>query len=69
MLEDSSQIFPNWLDLITSRKVMGKRTHDARIVAVMLTCEVTHILTLNPNDFTISSNITIVRPQDINTGS
>lgn len=69
MLSDSSQIFTNWLDLVTSRKVMGKRTHDARIVAVMLTNGVTHILTLNPTDFALSSNITIVRPQDINTGS
>jgi predicted nucleic acid-binding protein len=67
ILEDSSQIFTNWLDLVTSRKVMGKRTHDARIVAAMLTHEVTHILTLNPSDFAISSNITIVRPQDLNT--
>lgn len=69
MLFDSSVIFTNWLDLVTSRKVMGKRTHDARIVAVMLTYGVTHILTLNPSDFALSSNITIVRPQDINTGS
>lgn len=69
MLSDSSQIFTSWLDLVTSRKVMGKRTHDARIVAVMLTYGVTHILTLNPTDFALSSNITVVRPQDINTGS
>jgi len=43
LLEESSQIFPNWLDLVTTRKVKGKRTHDARIVAVMLTHEITHL--------------------------
>jgi predicted nucleic acid-binding protein len=69
LLGDSSQIFTNWLELVTSSKVMGKRTHDARIVATMLTYGVTHILTLNPNDFAISSNITVVRPQDLNLGS
>ena len=69
MLEDSLQIFTNWLDLVTSRKVMGKRTHDARIIATMLAYGITHILTLNPSDFALSSSITVVRPQDLITGS
>ncbi|MBR8836780.1 MAG: type II toxin-antitoxin system VapC family toxin [Stigonema ocellatum SAG 48.90 = DSM 106950] len=64
-LEESSQIFPNWLDLVTTSKVMGKRTHDARIVAVMLTHEITHLLTFNPSDFAVTSSITIVRPQEL----
>lgn len=65
MLEESSQIFPYWLDLVTTSKVMGKRTHDARIVAVMLTHGITHFLTFNPRDFAITSSITIVRPQEL----
>jgi predicted nucleic acid-binding protein len=69
MLEDTSQIFTNWLDLVTNRKVKGKRAHDARIIAAMLAHGITHILTLNPSDFAISSSITIVRPQDLITGS
>jgi predicted nucleic acid-binding protein len=65
LLEESSQIFPNWLELVTLNRVMGKRTHDVRIVAVMLVQGVTHLLTFNSSDFIASSGITIVRPQDL----
>ncbi|MBV6622722.1 MAG: type II toxin-antitoxin system VapC family toxin [Rivularia sp. (in: Bacteria)] len=65
LIKESSDIFSNWLDLVTSNKVMGKRTHDARIVAAMLAHEITHILTLNPKDFTFTSSITIVHPQEL----
>ena len=65
LLEETSQIFPTWLNLVTSSKVMGKRTHDARIVAAMLTHGISHLLTFNPSDFTITSSITIVRPQEL----
>lgn len=65
LLEDSSPIFPLWLDLVTTKKVMGKRTHDARIVAVMLANSVTHILTFNPKDFTGIADITITHPQQL----
>lgn len=44
---------------------MGKRTHDARIVAVMLANGITHLLTFNPSDFVGISSITITRPQDL----
>jgi predicted nucleic acid-binding protein len=65
LLEESSQIFPNWLDLVTVNRVMGKRTHDTRIVAVMLTHGITHLLTFNPSDFVLTSGITVVRPHDL----
>jgi predicted nucleic acid-binding protein len=65
LLEESPQIFPNWLELVTVNGVMGKRTHDARIVATMLAHEITHLLTFNPSDFAVTSSITIVRPQDL----
>jgi hypothetical protein len=44
---------------------MGKRTHDVRIVAVMLAYQVTHILTFNPSDFVLTTSIVIVRPQEL----
>lgn len=65
LLEESPQIFPNWLNLVTNSKVMGKRTHDARIIASMLANGITNILTFNPSDFTGISNITITHPQDL----
>jgi predicted nucleic acid-binding protein len=65
LLEDSSQIFPNWLQLVTVNRITGKRTHDVRIVAVMLAHGVTHLLTFNPSDFIGSVGITIVPPQEL----
>lgn len=35
-LEESPQIFPNWLNLVTTNRVTGKRTHNVRIIAAML---------------------------------
>jgi len=64
-LEESPQIFPNWLNLVTTNKVMGKRTHDARIIAAMIANGITHLLTFNPSDFAGISSITIVHPQDL----
>ncbi|MFM7409056.1 MAG: PIN domain nuclease, partial [Cuspidothrix sp.] len=64
-LKDSEDIFPNWLNLVTINKVMGKRTHDVRIVAVMLAYQVTHILTFNPSDFLLTTSIVVVRPQEL----
>jgi len=64
-LEESPQIFQNWLNLVTTNRVMGKRTHDARIIAVMLANGVTHLLTFNPSDFTGVSGIIVTHPQDL----
>lgn len=65
LLEETSQIFPNWLNLVANSKVMGKRTHDARIIAAMLVHGVTHLLTFNPTDFAITSSIIITHPQEL----
>ncbi|MCU0535471.1 MAG: PIN domain-containing protein [Hydrococcus sp. Prado102] len=67
LLEESPQIFPHWLNLVTNKKVRGKRTHDARIIAIMLANGMTHILTFNPSDFAGISNITIIHPQELMT--
>lgn len=64
-VDETSQIFPNWLTLVAENQIKGKRTHDARIVAVMLASGISHILTLNPNDFSSIPGIAIVHPQAI----
>lgn len=64
VLAESRQIFTNWLNLVTTNRVMGKRTHDVRLVAAMLANEITHLLTFNPSDFAGISTIT--HPQDLN---
>jgi predicted nucleic acid-binding protein len=63
--EEVFEIFPAWLNLVTENQIKGKRTHDARIVAVMLASGISYVLTLNPNDFSGIPGITIVHPQEI----
>jgi predicted nucleic acid-binding protein len=64
-LEEVPDIFTHWLNLVTTNKISGKRTHDLRIEAVMLAHDVSHILTLNPKDFVAVEGITIVHPHSI----
>lgn len=65
IVDDLTQIFDEWLKLVTAQDVKGKRTHDMRIVALMRTAKIDHILTLNPRDFSGVSDIIVVTPQDV----
>lgn len=65
MADETSDIFSSWLTLVTDNQIKGKWTHDVRIVAVMLTSGISHILMLNPNDFSGVLGITIVHPQKV----
>jgi predicted nucleic acid-binding protein len=65
VLEESPRILTNWLNLVTTNRVMGKRTHDVRIISAMLANEITHLLTFNPSDFAGLSSITIIHPQNL----
>lgn len=65
LADDVPSVFPTWLQFVTDNEIKGKRTHDARIVALMVESNISHILTLNPNDFSGASDIVVVHPQDI----
>ncbi len=65
MAEESPQVFPAWLALVMENQIKGKRTHDARIVAVMRVSNISHVLTLNPNDFYGLSDVIVIHPQNI----
>ena len=65
LLEETSQTFQIWLELVTDQDIKGKRAHDARIAAAMLTHGVTHLLTFNTKDFIQVPDITVVAPQSI----
>jgi predicted nucleic acid-binding protein len=53
-----------WRALATKYAVKGKQAHDARIAAVMLAHGITHILTLNPDDFARYEGITPMTPSE-----
>lgn len=47
LLPDVETIFPAWKTLVNLAGVIGKRVHDARLVAVCHVHQVTHLLTFN----------------------
>jgi len=65
LLEDSAEVFAYWLQLVSAYRVIGRRVHDARLVAAMLTHGVTHLLTFNREDFRQFAMITVVTPTDL----
>lgn len=65
LLVETADIFLFWLNLVSEYDIKGKRTHDIRLIAVMKTYNITHLLTFNPTDFIPIPNITILRPQDL----
>lgn len=64
-LEETPQIFPHWLNLVTTYQIKGKRVHDSRLVAVMQAHAITHLLTFNPDDFSNINSIAVIHPQSI----
>ncbi len=51
-----------WLNLVTTTPVLGKRAHDARIAALMLSHGITELLTLNEQDFQGMPGIVTLHP-------
>ncbi|WP_017299554.1 type II toxin-antitoxin system VapC family toxin [Nodosilinea nodulosa] len=65
LVEEGPQVFSTWLSFVSENKIKGKRTHDARIAAVMSVSDISHVLTLNPTDFSGFPGVSVVGPQDI----
>jgi predicted nucleic acid-binding protein len=62
LLPESAEVFPRWRQLVAEKKIQGKRTHDARLVAVMLVSGISRLVTLNPSDFVGFPEITVFSP-------
>ncbi len=59
--DETQQISNNLLKLLETVPMGGKQVHDANIVATMQACDIQHLFTLNPVDFTrFSSHITVL---------
>lgn len=63
--EDTPVIFDEWLTLARDAGESGVQVHDARLVAVMRAHGLTHLLTLNPRDFTRYTGIQIIEPRQL----
>jgi predicted nucleic acid-binding protein len=64
-LDDTPAVFAHWQTLVAAHRVIGRRVHDARLVAVMLAHDVSHILTFNGDDFRGFNEIVVVEPTSV----
>jgi len=51
-----------WERLVTTFRVSGKNSHDARLVAAMMVHGIGHILTFNATDFVRYSSVSVITP-------
>ena len=65
LLPEPSSIFDEWQRLVTTYKVSGKNTHDARLVAAMKANGIAKILTFNIQHFTRYKEIEALHPDAI----
>ena len=65
LLPETPPVFEEWERLVTTHRVSGKNTHDARIVAAMDIHGITRILTFNVRDFTRYPGISAVHPETL----
>src|SRR5262245_15356274 len=66
LLTETPDIYPAWKALVEAVGIIGKRVHDARLVAVCHVHAVTHLLTFNVGHFVsmagFGPGITVVDP-------
>jgi predicted nucleic acid-binding protein len=65
LLPDSEAVYYEWRRLVVANSVVGVKVHDARLAAAMIVHGVTHLLTLNPDDFIRYSSIKAVHPAGV----
>ncbi len=64
-LPEPEDMAARWRTVVQSYSVLGKKAHDARIVAFMMAHGITHLVTLNPSDFARYPEITAITPSEI----
>jgi len=65
LLPDREEIFTEWRRLVVAYGILGLNVHDARLVAVMLTYGITHLLTFDLKDFQVYKNILAISPKTL----
>lgn len=65
LLLDERGVFRNWRGLVRQNGVIGKRAHDARLVAAMNRHGLSHILTFNTQHFKQFASIQILDPTEV----
>ena len=64
-LPETETTYARWRQIVMECGVSGVQVHDARLAAVMNVNNISHVLTLNPQDFKRFSGLTPIHPDDI----
>lgn len=64
LLSDNPDIYPIWLELVTTYQVAGKQVHDARRAAAAQVHKIETLLTLNVTDFK-RFGLSAIHPNDV----
>lgn len=62
LLTESLRSYTEWRRLVEEHSISGVSVHDARIVSVMVTHRISHIVTLNASDFKRYEGILAIDP-------
>ena len=65
LLTDPPDLMDHWLALCSHYAVIGRPSHDARLVALMIGTGIDHIFSLNSADFARYSEITCLGPAEV----
>jgi len=65
LLRDPSDLYDEWRRLVLTNNVLGKKSHDARLVAAMRLHGIQHILTFNHADFARYPGIAAIEPHTV----
>ena len=65
MHNDTEAILSEWERLVVKHQVIGKSSHDARLVAAMIVHKLTQILSFNYRDFQRYQEITAINPEEV----
>jgi predicted nucleic acid-binding protein len=65
ILHDGPAVLDMWAKLVLRHDIKGKRAHDTRLAAVMITNKIADILTFNVADFKLYPEIVVHEPQTL----
>lgn len=65
ILPESAATYVLWCALLTTYRIQGVAVHDARLVAMMQSLQISHILTLNKSDFLRYAGLTVLTPAEL----
>jgi len=67
--QENTAVYSVWRKLLVDYAIQGLAVHDARLVAMMKSLGIVHIVTLNKKDFARYPDIVALLPSDIITAS